>query len=109
MSRPPIVDVLETLGLPTPGRDYGGWQPVQCGFHDDRTASASVSPDAGKFHCFACDFSGDVYDILQKAEGMTYREALAWGEGKGYRDENPMPGHRRQKVKYTPPGRRGRR
>ena len=36
-----------------------------------------VDPELGRWHCFgACSEGGDVFKFLQKAENLTFREAL---------------------------------
>ena len=36
-----------------------------CPFHDERSPSFNVRPQAGFYHCFGCGESGDVYSFLQ--------------------------------------------
>ena len=52
-----------------------GWRKMQCPFHDDSHASAGVNHEKDIFNCLACDISGDVYSIIQKIEGVGFREA----------------------------------
>jgi hypothetical protein len=58
-----------------------GWQKISC-INDsahprgDRNPSASVNLTEGKYKCFACDMGGDVYDLLNVLEGLTYKQAL---------------------------------
>jgi len=47
-----------------------------CIFHDDHNPSLSVLPDEKYFTCFACGFKGDVIAFVQKAEGITFPEAV---------------------------------
>ena len=62
-----------------PGRM--GWQKVSCfgpaHGRGDRNPSASVNLTTGHYRCFACDLSGDAYDLLQVLEGLTFKQALA--------------------------------
>lgn len=49
-----------------------------CPFHDEKTASFTVSFSgryAGRFHCFGCDASGDVIDFVERVEHCTKPEA----------------------------------
>jgi DNA primase len=47
-----------------------------CPFHKEKTPSFSVHATRGYFHCFGCGESGDVYQFLQKIEGITFGEAI---------------------------------
>lgn len=109
-TRPDIVALLEHWGMDTPTRSSGGWAPVRCGFHDDRSASASVHLDAGRYFCFACGTKGDVYSLIQERERLTFPEALAFGDRLQAAEGQPDSGTTtRFKRAYRPPGRRGRR
>lgn len=48
-----------------------------CPFHDDRTPSFTVFPQARSFHCFGCGAHGDVLNFLQRVEHLSFRQALA--------------------------------
>lgn len=62
-------------------RDRGGWQKISCigpaHARGDRNPSASVNLALGKYHCFACDLQGDVYDLLHKLENLDFPSAKA--------------------------------
>jgi DNA primase len=47
-----------------------------CPFHDERTPSFSVNDVKGFFHCFGCGAHGDVLDWWQKAEGLSFVDAV---------------------------------
>jgi DNA primase len=46
-----------------------------CPFHDERTASFTVSPHRDIFYCFGCHVSGDVVSFVAKVENMSPKEA----------------------------------
>jgi DNA primase len=74
-----IEDVLTHYGatnVPTSLR----WRAIKCPFHEDRSASASVSTDQGRFKCFACDINGDGLDIIQSQEGLDFVGAVEFAE-----------------------------
>jgi DNA primase len=49
-----------------------------CPFHDDTEPSLNVWPGSQSWYCFgACRTGGDVFDFLEKAEGIGFAEALA--------------------------------
>lgn len=53
-----------------------GWVRMRCPFHQDRTASASVNHDIGRFKCFSCDTTGDGLDLIQQRLGLSFTEAV---------------------------------
>lgn len=70
-----ISRVLEHYGaedVPTGGK----WQPMKCCFHEDRHASARVSPDDGAFACLACGIKGDALAVIMKVEKIEFVCAL---------------------------------
>jgi DNA primase len=48
----------------------------RCPFHEDRTPSFAVYPDARHFYCFGCGKRGDVITFLRELEGLSFPEAL---------------------------------
>jgi len=56
-----------------------------CPFHDERSPSFHVRPQAGFYHCFGCGEGGDVYTFLQKMEHLSFQESVERLAGKvGY-------------------------
>jgi DNA primase len=47
-----------------------------CPFHDERTASFHVRPQAALWHCFGCNEGGDVIDFVQKVDLLGFTEAV---------------------------------
>ena len=47
-----------------------------CPFHKEKTPSFSVHATRQFFHCFGCGVSGDVFSFVQKAENITFPEAV---------------------------------
>ena len=47
-----------------------------CPFHNEKTASFTVSPDKGLFYCFGCGAGGDVFKFLSLIENVSYFEAI---------------------------------
>ncbi|GAA3742664.1 DNA primase [Leifsonia bigeumensis] len=47
-----------------------------CPFHDERSPSFHVRPQAGRYHCFGCGEDGDVFSFLQKMDHVTFSEAV---------------------------------
>jgi len=61
-----------------------------CPFHEDRSPSFTIFDGGERFHCFGCGVNGDVLDYLQRAQGVTLREAAAMLDG----GQVPMVVHR---------------
>jgi DNA primase len=47
-----------------------------CPFHEERSPSFNVRPQAGFYHCFGCGESGDVFTFLQRVEGLSFVECV---------------------------------
>src|SRR3954447_6346825 len=47
-----------------------------CPFHDERSPSFSVDPGKKVFYCFGCQEKGDVFDFVQKTQGIDFVAAL---------------------------------
>ena len=47
-----------------------------CPFHNEKTASFSVTPDKGLFYCFGCHEGGNVFNFISKIENISYFDAV---------------------------------
>ena len=63
--------VSEYVALKKAGKDYVGL----CPFHDEKTASFTVSTEKQMYFCFGCGTAGDVFEFLMKKNGMSFLEA----------------------------------
>jgi DNA primase len=60
-----IVDVIgQHVQLKRTGRNWVGL----CPFHAERTPSFNVREETGRYRCFGCDKSGDVFTFVQEIE-----------------------------------------
>lgn len=66
-----MKDILERYGLPKPNR--AGF--ICCPFHKEKTASMKIYKDS--CYCFGCGFGGDIFDFVQKMDGISFKEAYA--------------------------------
>src|SRR6266508_655731 len=48
----------------------------RCPFHEEKTASFTITPSKGLFHCFGCGAAGDVIGFLTKYDQVSFRGAL---------------------------------
>jgi len=70
------ADIVTVIGDYTTLRRAGKSFKGLCPFHTERTPSFTCTPDGNFFHCFGCGASGDIYDFLQRIEGMDFPEAV---------------------------------
>ena len=64
-----IVDVIGGhVGLKRSGKQFKG----VCPFHDEKSPSFYVDPVRRSFKCFGCGAWGDVFDFVQKVEGVGF-------------------------------------
>ncbi len=73
ISRANIVDIIGShLNLQKKGNDY--W--ACCPFHNEKTASFSVSESKQFYYCFGCGAKGNVIDFLMEFLNLSYPEAI---------------------------------
>lgn len=73
LNRVDIVDVIgKRLPLKRAGREY----QARCPFHDERSASFTVSPQKQFYHCFGCGAHGSVVGFLMNYEGLDFVDAV---------------------------------
>jgi DNA primase len=68
-----IVDVVgQHVQLKRVGRNWVGL----CPFHAERTPSFNVREETGRFRCFGCDKSGDVFTFVQEIDHVDFVGAV---------------------------------
>jgi DNA primase len=74
-----IVDVVsERVSLRKVGRNYVGL----CPFHAEKTPSFNVREETGRYRCFGCDQSGDVFTFVQQTRHVDFVGAVEHLAGK---------------------------
>src|SRR5918992_352642 len=56
----------------------------KCPYHDDKTPSASIKrgrDGAYRFHCFVCNWGGDLFDVRARNSGTEVGDALKEARG----------------------------
>lgn len=71
--RLPITEVLSNYITLIPA---GTQFKAKCPFHNERSASFSVSPDRGLYYCFGCGARGDIFTFVEQFEGVDRKGAL---------------------------------
>jgi DNA primase len=68
-----IVDLVsQSVLLKKTGNRYQGL----CPFHQDRNPSFSVTPETGRYKCWSCGETGDVFNWVMKTRNVEFVEAL---------------------------------
>lgn len=68
-----IVSVIsDYAGLKRRGNKF--W--ACCPFHNEKTASFTVTAEKGLYYCFGCHASGDVFKFLMAKENISFAEAV---------------------------------
>jgi DNA primase len=62
----------ESVALKRTGADYRG----PCPFHGGTNRNFAVIPKKGRYYCFVCKESGDVFSWFMKRQGMSYPDAV---------------------------------
>ncbi len=73
ISRNPIEDVV---GQYVELKRQGGRLFGLCPFHGEKTASFSVSPEAGLYYCFGCHKGGGAVNFIMEIEALSYPDAV---------------------------------
>lgn len=64
--------VSEYVALKPAGHRFKGL----CPFHQEKTPSFSVDPEAKLFYCFGCQAGGDLFKFVQQYENVSFPEAV---------------------------------
>lgn len=68
-----IVDVISGY---TSLRKRGATYTGLCPFHQEKTPSFTVSAEKGLYYCFGCGEGGDIVRFLERAENLSFSEAI---------------------------------
>lgn len=69
-----IVGVIRGY-LPDLKKTGKNWS-ARCPFHQEKSASFTVSDSKGMFYCFGCGAGGDAVKFVMEHQGMAFREAV---------------------------------
>lgn len=67
-----MLDVLQLYGqYPVRGKNN-----YRCFVHDDHKPSAGITKDGKFYHCFACGYSGNIFDVVMNFEQCDFKKSM---------------------------------
>lgn len=72
----PVAELIAQYHIPV--RPSGRALVARCPFHTDRgRPNLYVYPDTQSWYCYRCGAGGDIFDFIQRYEGLDFRAAVA--------------------------------
>ncbi|TLX21150.1 DNA primase [Thermomonas fusca] len=69
-------DIVEVVGARVPLKRQGKEYAARCPFHDERSASFTVSPTKQFYHCFGCGAHGTAISFLIQYDRLEFLDAV---------------------------------
>ncbi|MHC6217911.1 DNA primase [Stenotrophomonas acidaminiphila] len=69
-------DIVEVVGSRVPLKRQGKEYAARCPFHDERSASFTVSPTKQFYHCFGCGAHGTAISFLMNYDRLQFLDAV---------------------------------
>jgi len=70
------IDIAEVIAEHVTLQRRGGRYWGLCPFHQEKSASFTVTPDKGLYYCFGCHKGGTVFDFVMEIEKVQWRDAV---------------------------------
>jgi DNA primase len=70
------TDLVELVSEVTKVKRTGRSVMAVCPFHQEKTASMSIDPARGLYHCFGCGKSGDLFRFVQETQALDFSDAV---------------------------------
>ncbi|MCT4938884.1 CHC2 zinc finger domain-containing protein [Pseudomonas aeruginosa] len=96
-----LVRLVQSQGhaLEKRGKDF----VMRCVFHEESTASLSISPEKNLYHCFGCGAAGSVIDWVMKTQGVSLPHAVQLLRNDAPLDSSEKVGVARSQARHLPP------
>ncbi len=70
------TDIVEVVGTRVPLKRQGKEHAARCPFHDERSASFTVSPTKQFYHCFGCGAHGTAISFVMNYDRLEFLDAV---------------------------------
>jgi DNA primase len=70
------TNLIDLVAAVTTVKRQGRAHMAVCPFHQEKSASLSLDPARGLYHCFGCGKSGDVITFIEDTQGLDFNESL---------------------------------
>ncbi|MDP2623471.1 MAG: DNA primase [Actinomycetota bacterium] len=70
------TDLVELVSEVTKVKRTGRSVMAVCPFHQEKTASLSIDPARGLYHCFGCGKSGDLFRFVQETQALDFADSV---------------------------------
>ncbi len=90
-----LVDLCKRYGIELTRQGPNTLAGV-CRFHNDHDPSFVVTPSKNLWHCFGCGEGGDVFKLVMKLEGVSFRHAYEL-----LTNQTPNLGHQDKPIKQA--------
>ncbi len=70
------TDIVEVIGTRVPLKRQGKEYAARCPFHDERSASFTVSPTKQFYHCFGCGAHGTAISFMMNYDRLEFLDAV---------------------------------
>ncbi len=98
------IDIVEFIGQYVQLKKSGINHKGLCPFHNEKTPSFMVNGERQIYKCFGCGEGGDIFDFVQKIEGLDFYESLKYlaeRAGVTLKTRDPQKAQQAQKSKMT--------
>ncbi len=75
-------DIVDVIGTYVKLQKKGGSHMGLCPFHNEKSASFSVSGSKQMYHCFGCGVGGNVFTFIMEYENYSFVETLKYLAGR---------------------------
>ncbi len=72
------TDIVTIIGERLTLQRAGSYYKANCPFHSERSPSFFVNEVIQRYKCYGCGEHGDVFEFLEKYEGLTFYETLKY-------------------------------